>query len=79
MVRDLMMKTINIKKNNFNPMKNLNKTCFVCKKEVEAEKYSLNPQVNLPVCYECKGTSLEKQTEDEYLDSLADGLVCGCI
>lgn len=53
--------------------------CFVCKKEINRAKTELNPKVNLPVCNECKGTGEEKKVEEEYLDSLADGLVCGCI
>jgi hypothetical protein len=55
------------------------KNCFVCKKQVNKGEYTINKKVYLPVCRSCKGTSKEKQTEEEYLDSLADGLVCGCI
>ena len=54
-------------------------TCFVCKKEIDSTKTELNPAVNLPVCANCKGTEAKKKMEEEYLDSLADGLVCGCI
>jgi len=39
----------------------------------------LNTEVNLPVCNACSGTDKEKETVVEFLDSLADGLVCGCI
>jgi len=39
----------------------------------------VNKTVMLPVCKNCIGTAEEKQKEEEYLDSLADGLVCGCI
>ncbi len=35
--------------------------------------------VNLPVCFDCKGTENEKAEEKAVLDSLADGFVCGCI
>lgn len=60
-------------------MEGFNKKCFVCKEEVSKEDSELNIEVNLPVCKNCKGTEKEKETVAEYLDSLADGLVCGCI
>ncbi len=60
-------------------MKELNKKCFVCRKVVPSEKLELNTAVNLPVCNNCKGTEKEKEAVAELLDSLADGLVCGCI
>jgi NMD protein affecting ribosome stability and mRNA decay len=53
--------------------------CFVCRLEVTKENSELNHEVNLPVCNNCKGTKKEKETVAEFLDSLADGLVCGCI
>jgi len=55
------------------------KQCFVCKTNYPADEISVNNEVLLPVCNKCKGTEKEKQTVEEYLDSLADGLVCGCI
>ncbi len=60
-------------------MEGLNKRCFVCQVEVAKENSTLNEDVNLPVCNDCKGTQKEKETVAEFLDSLADGLVCGCI
>jgi hypothetical protein len=60
-------------------MERLNKKCFVCRIEVSIENSFLNTEVNLPVCKNCKGTVKEKETVTELLDSLADGLVCGCI
>ena len=60
-------------------MSDTKNTCFVCKMKIDAAVTELNPAVNLPVCIECKGTEEEKKMEEEYLDSLADGLVCGCI
>ena len=60
-------------------MEGLNKRCFVCQVEVTTENSVLNQEVNLPVCNNCKGTQKEKETVVEFLDSLADGLVCGCI
>lgn len=60
-------------------MEDAGKKCFVCKKQVTGEEFTINKKVYLPVCSSCKGTSKEKQTEEEYFDSLADGLVCGCI
>ena len=54
-------------------------TCFVCKKTISTEYSEINSVVNMRVCKDCKGTEKEKQTKEEYLDSLADGLVCGCI
>lgn len=47
--------------------------------EVNKENSTLNPEVNLPVCESCKGSEKEKETVIEYLDSLAEDLVCGCI
>jgi len=52
--------------------------CFVCGKKLE-EITNINAVINLPVCDECKGTDQEKVKENEALDSLADGFVCGCI
>ena len=60
-------------------MAEINYTCFVCKKEINNVTTSRNLTVNLLVCDQCKGTKNEKEAEEEYLDSLADGLVCGCI
>ena len=60
-------------------MKNTEKQCFVCKTNYPANETSINKEVYLPVCENCHGTEKEKQTVEEYLDSLADGLVCGCI
>ncbi len=53
--------------------------CFVCGKEVAPKELTLSNEVNLLVCTTCKGTPKEKETVAELLDSLADGLVCGCI
>ncbi len=60
-------------------MLSIKDTCFVCKKAVTADNSSINTVVNLPVCSACKGTDNEKKEEQEVLDSLADGFVCGCI
>ena len=60
-------------------MKGLNHRCFVCQVDVTKENSVLNAEVNLPVCYACRGTEKEKEAVAELLDSLADGLVCGCI
>ncbi|HCE58879.1 MAG TPA: hypothetical protein DER09_13880 [Prolixibacteraceae bacterium] len=60
-------------------MENLDKKCFVCEKPVKSENSSFNLVVNMPVCNECKNSQNEKLKEAELLDSLADGLVCGCI
>lgn len=60
-------------------MKGIFKKCFVCQAEIVNENSVLNQEVNLPVCQNCAGTSLEKEKVLELLDSLADGLVCGCI
>lgn len=60
-------------------MKSLNHRCFVCQVDVTKENSVLNTEVNLPVCNTCRGTDKEKETVAELLDSLADGLVCGCI
>lgn len=60
-------------------MKNIGKKCFVCEEPVTSENSSLNPVVNMPVCNQCRNTQNEKMKEAELLDSLADGLICGCI
>jgi hypothetical protein len=60
-------------------MESTEKQCFVCNKSYPAGETSINNEVMLPVCTQCKGTEKEKKTVEEYLDSLADGLVCGCI
>lgn len=60
-------------------MKISEKQCFVCKKNYPAGEISMNNEVMLPVCKKCKGTEKEKQTVEEYSDSLADEFVCGCI
>jgi hypothetical protein len=60
-------------------MEGFNHRCFVCRMDVTGENPELNTEVNLPVCNHCKGTKEEKETVAEFLDSLADGLVCGCI
>ena len=60
-------------------MEGLSHRCFVCQMDVTKENSELNTEVNLPVCSNCKGTKKEKETVAEFLDSLADGLVCGCI
>ncbi len=60
-------------------MEGFNRRCFVCNIEVENKNSVLNEEVNLPVCKNCKGTPSEKEKVLELLDSLADGLVCGCI
>jgi hypothetical protein len=33
----------------------------------------------LPVCDDCSGSVKEKKAVEEYNESLADGLICGCI
>ncbi|GAF02990.1 hypothetical protein [Saccharicrinis fermentans] len=57
---------------------NLAKKCFVCEKELDQVVHK-NKVTLLPVCNECKGSVREKAKEQEMLDSLADGFVCGCI
>lgn len=56
-----------------------NRKCFVCELEVAAGNWQINNDVLLPVCIECIGTEMEKEKVEKYLDSLADGLICGCI
>lgn len=53
--------------------------CFVCKKAISKEKAEINKEVYLPVCSKCKDTVKEKKMVKEYLDSLAEGFICGCI
>ena len=52
--------------------------CFVCGIEIN-EVTDKNKVTNLPVCAKCKGSQKEREKEQEALDSLADGFVCGCI
>ncbi|QGY47129.1 hypothetical protein GM418_26735 [Maribellus comscasis] len=60
-------------------IKNIKNTCFVCRSAVTSENSEINKEVFLPVCNTCKGSDKEKKAVEEQLDSLADGLVCGCI
>ena len=60
-------------------MEGLTKKCFVCDNHVDNQNSSINVLVNLPVCNDCKNTGNEKMKEAEFLDSLAEGFVCGCI
>jgi len=53
--------------------------CFVCGKQVDKSNSKLNSVVNLEVCTDCEGREKEKQAENEFLESLAEGFVCGCI
>lgn len=55
------------------------KKCFVCGKSGEETVLKLNPAVMLKVCGDCEGSEEEKRKETELLDSLSDGLFCGCI
>jgi len=61
-----------------NPKNNFSSKCFVCDKHLTKVEYK-NKVTNLPVCKDCKDTKQEKTKEQEVLDSLADGFVCGCI
>ncbi len=56
-----------------------NPRCFVCKSTLKKDQYRMNTSVMKPVCLQCAGSEKEKQSEENLLDSLADGLVCGCI
>jgi hypothetical protein len=59
---------------------NIMQQCFVCKKNLSGEENkAFNQKINLPVCRKCKGTDAEKKAEQDALDSLAEGFVCGCI
>lgn len=60
-------------------MTNRIKTCFVCNCDVKGKNTRINKMVRMPVCVNCADTKEEKNKEQELLDSLADGLVCGCI
>lgn len=60
-------------------MTDLKNTCFVCQKKVTEKKSRLNLVVNMKVCLLCSGTEKEKETEKKFLESLAEGFVCGCI
>ena len=60
-------------------MEKINQICFVCKEPLSEQNFDINKEVYLKVCLKCKGTKAEKKAVEEYLDSLADGLVCGCI
>jgi hypothetical protein len=54
------------------------KKCFVCEKQLKNIKHK-NQVTMLPVCDDCIGTEDEKKKEQDALNSLADGFVCGCI
>lgn len=59
--------------------KDIKNICFVCQRTISPDNSEMNREVYLPVCSSCKGSDKEKKAVDEQLDSLADGLVCGCI
>jgi ribosome-binding protein aMBF1 (putative translation factor) len=60
-------------------MENMYKKCFVCGQPFDNVKNTINHQVNMPVCADCKNTENEKQKVEELLESLSEGFVCGCI
>ncbi|MDX9883682.1 MAG: hypothetical protein RBS73_16595 [Prolixibacteraceae bacterium] len=60
-------------------MNNFSDTCFVCNSKIGENHFFVNPDVNLPVCGQCKGSDQEKDAVKELTESLADGFVCGCI
>ncbi len=51
----------------------------MCNNEIPDGPLEMNKEILLPVCSGCKGTDHEKKKVEEYLDSLAEGFVCGCI
>ena len=53
--------------------------CFVCKKVLPKQTLKMNRELYLPVCPGCKDSDEEKKAIDDYLESLAEGLICGCI
>ncbi len=57
----------------------MNKICFVCQEQLSLENMKVNQELMLPVCNACRGTEKEKKAVQEYNESLADGLICGCI
>lgn len=62
-------------------MDNITETnqCFVCGTNQATQLFSTNKRTNLPVCQNCKGTEDEIKAENDALDSLSEGFVCGCI
>lgn len=59
--------------------KKADQICFVCSGTLVPGEFTTNQIIMLPVCSLCKGSYTEKKKECELLDSLADGLFCGCI
>lgn len=55
------------------------KKCFVCGVEKDDKDMIMNELVMFYVCGNCQGSEAEKNRENELLDGLAEGLVCGCI
>ncbi len=53
--------------------------CCVCINTYPPEMLEMNRELLLPVCHYCKGTEEEKKKVTDYLDSLAEGFICGCI
>jgi len=60
-------------------MNDFTSRCFVCQKHLDSIKATKNPELNLPVCEQCKGKDEEKAMVSKLTDGLADGFVCGCI
>lgn len=60
-------------------MSNFSTICFVCNSVIENDDFSINQEINLPVCPKCKGSEEEKEAVRKLIEGLADGFVCGCI
>lgn len=60
-------------------MGDFTKQCFVCGKAAGAENFSINEQLNLPVCNLCQGSEQEKEMVKKLTEGLAEGFICGCI
>lgn len=60
-------------------MNEFSKKCFVCETELREDEFSVNQEINLPVCNACKGSDNEKIAVKDLTEGLADGFVCGCI
>ncbi|MCL3781083.1 hypothetical protein EMN47_11905 [Prolixibacteraceae bacterium JC049] len=52
-------------------------TCFVCQKEFKRNETTVNSEVLMPVCNNCKGTVEERKEIEKQIDSLSDGWFCG--
>lgn len=54
-----------------------NVKCFVCGQTFDKKATTVNPEVLMSVCKQCKGSNKEKEQVRTQIESLSDGWFCG--